>query len=43
MKEKVSYNLSKGADSRVIIKKIELKIYEMGYIGTFSFSFLLKY
>jgi len=27
----------------VIIKSVDLKFYEMGYIGTFSFSFLLKY
>ncbi|PCI08340.1 MAG: hypothetical protein COB73_07085 [Flavobacteriaceae bacterium] len=36
-------NLSKEAGNQVIIKKIDLKFYEMGYIGTFSFSFLLKY
>lgn len=43
MKEKMIVNLSKEAGNRLIIKSIDLKFYEMGYIGTFSFSFLLKH
>lgn len=43
MKEIMNIDLSKEAGNRVIIKSIDLKFYEMGYIGTFSFSFLLKF